>query len=354
MKILTLLIMLALSFPMGVHAQRDFEIGEDNTYVDEYIPAGTTIMAEVVEDGEHGQVSTIFGNGAQGQGTMSMDAPRYIDKDSKGNVWFIDGSQRTAKLRKTDGEKNYTVVDLVNNKVTRRDGYFAASGLVVINDTVYVSNTKTVYKLVDENRITELDKGISSYMRQNKLEYVYRMEEYDGDLYLLLRSKNGLYTLVSYDLETKDIEEKLSSFFAAGLANFYVDDQGILIASYHGEIWYHNFFPRRTTKVIETNEGQIQDVWADENDEVWFVLWKDKTEFYVLKYLHEPGQYNSIFDMTEIVAGGYEGYQDGIADEVQMSYPVDFVWDGTGMLFGDMGNNTIRKLWLDVKPYNVK
>lgn len=303
---------------------------------------------EVKQEHEYGEVTTIIGNGPQDQGDYSLDHPRHVHTDSKGNIYFIDGSQKTAKLRMWDGQKNQTIVDFKKDKVTKREGMFFSTGLAIINDVVYVSSEEDVYKIVG-GRATQLDSEIRRYM-DNKYEFIYRMEEYDDDLVLMLRNKSNEYAFVRYDLDSGDISELLPPrHYYSNPQNFYIDKDGILVACDSGNLYYVNFFPRRFKLVVDTNVGQIKDAWFDKDDLVHFVMIRDKVHSQVWML---PEDAEELGDQIEI-AGSRRGFQDGIADQVEMDIPTDFFWDGSGYLFVDGGNNAIRKLWIDNPPSNT-
>jgi hypothetical protein len=281
------------------------------------------IDSEVVTEGEYGQVSTIIGNGTAGQGEYTTDHPRFPAVDSKGNIYFIDGSQKTAKLRMFNGEKNTTVIDLRKDKVTRREGEFFHSGLVIINDTVYFSSEEKVYKLVDD-RATELDPSIKQWMKDNQYEYVYRMEQYEGDLVLMLWSKNWTHGFIKYDLDSKEIEELLPAQPYDAPTNFTILPQGILVSTESGNAHYEQFFPRQTITVVNTSNGIIKDVWMDKNKTIYYSIVDEK---------NKRASIHTVSNDT--------GRNIGFA----LKSPTDFTWDGEGYVFSD--GNELKWIKLD-------
>lgn len=308
--------------------------------------------AETASEGEYGQVTTVVGNGTPSQGTYTLDHPRFPAVASNGNVYFLDGSQKTMKLRMWDGNKNKTIIDMKTNKVTAREGEFFSTGLQIVNDTVYFSSEEKVYKLVG-NRATELDSDISRWMKDNHYVYIFRMEQYDNDLILMLFRKGDYtqareYGFIRYDLGTGEIEEVLPATQFPNPTNFFMQEKGISVTSLTGAIYYEKFFPRTSKDQLNTNQGSILDTWIDDTD-IYYVIQKDKVSFEIRSIpIGQRGE-----GLGTLVAGGYMGYVDGVADEVKMDYPTDFVWDGTGYVFADRENNSIRKIWIDSKPLSM-
>ena len=308
---------------------------------------GGDIDSESVQKGAEGQVSTIWGNGTQGQTERTMDHPRDIQLDSKGNIYFVDGSQNTAKLRMFDGKQNKTIVDLVNNKVTRRDGFFAAAGLAIIHDNVYISSSEDIYQ-VEDGRITQLTPRIQNYMKEKRLENIYRIEKYKDYIYIMFLNKSRQYNIARYDTNGGAVEQVIETGPMPSPFSFYVHgDNEIFIATELGYIVWETLFPRQTKVAFEDSDPntQISDVWIGENDDMYYAAWEDQTNAII--YDNPVG-----IDVNDIriVAGDRRGFVDGFKDEVEMDKPLDFVWDGTGYIFADMGNHSIRKLWTDIGP----
>ncbi|MGG4496606.1 hypothetical protein [Brevibacillus reuszeri] len=308
-----------------------------------YKPIGP--QASVKKSGLDGEITTVFGTGAQGQSEYTMDHPRLIQKDSKGRIWFVDGSQKNAKLRYLENNRITTVADLVKSKFNYQ-GYFLASGLAIMNDKVYLAGEGNVFTLT-EGHIIPLDSKINKYMKENQYAHIFRMEQYKGELYLMLLDKSFQYGFVKYSLVTKKIEEVLPRKSYNAPMNFYVHDKGILIACKSGYILYEQFFPRQSYMVLNASEDAIMDVFLDQNKDVYYMAWANQS-YVKIKML----PYDDEEAVIE-VAGSIRGYQDGYRQEAQMDYSTDFYWDGSGMLFGDMGNHAIRKLWLSTKPSNA-
>lgn len=302
------------------------------------------IESNVVEKGEHLEVSTIVGNGTQGQGDYTVDHPRFPVSDGEGNVYFIDGSQKTAKLRMWDGKKNKTIVDLRKNKVTGREGEFFSTGVAVAGKTVYFSSEEKAYKMIEE-RVTEVT-DISKWMKENKFQYIYRMESAKDDLIFMLWRKDDRYAFIRYTPEDRNIEELLPARRYGEPLNFELLPEGILISVRGGFLYYEQFFPRKSHTTVDTNEGTITDAWADEDKNIYYSLVKDK----VRPTIRIIPQGKKAYNETEDIVGSIAGFVDGIADEVQMDNPMDFSWDGSGYLFSDRESNAIRKLWIDKKP----
>lgn len=309
--------------------------------------------AEIVKSGEYGQVSTIAGNGTQGQGAYTLDHPRFPAPDRKGNVYFLDGNQKTMKLRKWDGSRNTTVVDMKKNTVTAREGEFFSTGLEIINGQIYFSSEEKVYKLIGD-RVTELDPAIKEWMKENHYVYIFRMEQYKNELVLMLFRKGDYtqareYGFIKYNPATKAIEEVLPAMQYPNPSNFFMQDKGISVTSLTGAIYYEKFFPRESKDQLSTNEGQILDTWIDDSY-VYFAINKDQTQYQIYR---NPIGARGDYTLGELVVGGYMGYTDGVADEVRMDYPTDFVWDGSGYVFADRDSNAIRKIWIDSKPLSM-
>lgn len=312
---------------------------------------GHATISEVVTDGEEGQVSTLWGNGTQGQGEHTMDNPRDLQVDSEGNIYFIDGSQHDAKLRMFDGQKNTTIVDLVDNKVSRRDGYFATAGMAIIQDTVYVSSTEDLYR-VEDGRIHQVTQKVRAYMENQRLQNLYRTETHGDYIYMMFFGKSRQFHIARYNpLTNEDIETMIPTKPMPSPYNFYVSSEGIFIATTTGYVILERFFPRETIKVWEDGDHktEIADVWLGEDNAIYFMQWEDQAS-HVL-YRNPKGV--DAGGVTPVI-GARRGFVDGFYDEVEMDYPIDFVWDGSGYVFGDMGNHALRKYWTDVAPAHVQ
>ena len=309
---------------------------------------GFQSISETAEKGEEGQVTTVWGNGTKGQTERSMDHPRDLAIDSKKNIYFIDGGQTSAKLRVFDGEKNKTVVDLVNNKISRRKGYFLATGLVIIHDYVYISNNEDVY-MVKEDRITQYTPKIQAYMKNKGLSDIFRLESYKDYLYIMFMNKSRQFHIARYDtVKGGAIEEIIPTKPMPSPYNFYVHGENeIFISSSIGYVIWEILFPRQTKVAWEFGDPKtiVSDIWIGSNDSLYMMAWENQVK-HVL-YENPPG-----IDATALtpVIGSRRGFVDGFEDEVEMDYPTDFIYDGTGFLFADMGNHCIRKLWTNNGP----
>jgi hypothetical protein len=102
---------------------------------------------------------------------------------------------------------------------------------------------------------------------------------------------------------------------------------------------------------IDTGDrnDNIYDVWIGKDGAMYY----SSMENQVYNYIYRNPKGNGLDDL-ELVAGGRRGFVDGVKDEVELDQATDFVWDGSGYLFGDIGNNSIRKLWMDVGPAGGK
>lgn len=322
------------------------EIKETDPHPVEGVVRGSETISERKEEAESGTVSTIWGNGVQGQSETQMDHPRKLQIDSKGNIWFVDGSQKNAKLRMFDGEKTITVVDLVENRLTDKDGYFMAAGLGIINDNVYISSTDDLYK-EHNGHLVQVDMDIRHYMDEKNAEYIYRMREYKEELYLMLMSKHKMFHFAKYNPDTGKITQVTEPKSYASPYNFFVHKENeIMIATKLGYVVWEQVNPRKTEYIdFGDHQFQVMDVWVDNDRNLYMVTCEEQVMCNI--YMDPPG---NGFDDTVIVAGGRRGFTDGFKNEVEMDYPMDFVWDGTGYIFGDTGNNSIRKLWWSEKP----
>jgi hypothetical protein len=328
-----------------VDTQLEYEAPEEAPWMSPV--QGFEPISESVQKGEEGQVSTIWGNGSQGQTERSMDHPRDLQVDSKGNIYFVDGSQHTAKLRMFDGEKNTTIVDLVNNKITRRSGYFASAGLAIIHDNVYISSTEDVFS-VENGRITQLTPKITNYMKAKKLENIYRIEPYKDYLYIMFFGKSKLFHIARYNINGGDVEEIIPSKPMPSPYSFYVHGENeIFIGTTNGYVLWETLFPRSSKVAYEfyDHKTEVADIWIGNNDSLYMVAWKDQAE----SIIYENPIGVSVEDVIPLI-GSRRGFTDGFYDEVEMDYPLDFVWDGNGYLFADMGNHSIRKLWTNISP----
>lgn len=308
---------------------------------------GNDTISETVTKGVSGQISTIWGNGIQGQNERNMDHPRSLQLDSKGNIYFVDGDQRTAKLRMFDGSKNRTIVDLVDNRLMDGVGHFFSAGLAIIHDNVYISSTEDIY-MVKDNRITQLDLKIRDWMKKNRFERIYRMEGHGDYLYMMVQSKSYYYAFVRYNVRTKEMELVLDENTYPAPYNFYIyGDNDIFITTENGYIVWEQIFPRQTKNGLNTGDrmDRVLDMWIGEDMSMYYSVMEDKMYNYI--YRNPQG---SQLDNLQLVAGNRRGFVDGVRDEVEMDMAIDFIWDGSGYIFADMNNHTIRKLWMDVAP----
>lgn len=308
---------------------------------------GGSTISESTQEGQEGQVSTVWGNGTQGQNERYMDNPRDIQVDSKGLIYFVDGSQNTAKLRVFDGKQNKTVVDLVDNKISRREGHFATAGMVVIHDNVYVCSTEDLFSVRD-GRITQLTPKIKAYIDSMNLSHIYRIEKYKDYIYLMFMNKSNQYHIARYNINGGAVEQVIETKPMPSPYNFYVHGENeIFIATTTGYIVWEILFPRETRTAWEDGDvkTEIADVWIGSNDSMYMVAWEDQSSHII--YENPVG-----VDAGGVIpfAGSRRGFTDGFNDEVELDYPIDFVWDGTGYLFADMGNHSIRKLWTSIAP----
>lgn len=318
------------------------------------VPAisAAAIKAEVVKVGEEGQVSTIIGNGTASQGKYTVEGPRNLDVDGK-KIYFVDGKHDKALLRVFDGKTNSTYVKLAGDEVAGKNSkYFVSTGLAVVDREVFVSSHVKLYSvksktLTKEKYLTHVSK-LHDYMDKNGYDYIFRMEEYDKKLYFMLAKKNGTYGFVSYDVKDKTIIEELEpKIYPSSPNNFYVDEDGILIAFQSGVIQFEGLFPRRTIEVVETNTGSFLDAWTTQNGYLHYIELRDRTQNIIER------RHRSDVDDLSLVAGSRRGYVDGMLDQVEMDGATDFVWDGSGYVFADKGNHAIRKLWVDTPPTSV-
>jgi hypothetical protein len=322
----------------------DYEVPKDAPW---WAPIrGGETISENIEQGEDGYVSTIAGNGVREQNETSMASPRKLAIDSKGHIWYTDGNQKTAKLRVFDGKKNRTVVDLVDNKLIDKDGQFMVSGLGIIQDNVYISNEKDLYK-EQGGHLVQVDFDIKHYMQNHNAEYIYRMRVYKDEIYLMLLGKSRLYQFAKYSPKTGEITQITEPRPYAAPYNFFVhEDNEIMIATELGYVVWEQLNPRRTEQIdFGDHQFKVLDVWVDNNRNLYMVTCEEQVKCHV--YMDPPG---NGFDDTQIIAGGRRGFVDGYMHEVEMDYPMDFVWDGSGYIFGDTGNNSIRKLWWSKAP----
>lgn len=308
---------------------------------------GTDAISETTQKGKDDQVSTVWGNGSQGQNERSMDHPRDVQLDSKGNIYFIDGSQKTAKIRMFNGKKNVTVMDLVNNKVSDNDGYFFTSGLAIIHDNVYVSNEKDVFK-IENGHMSQLDLKISEWMKENRYENIYRMKGHGNYLYMMVQNKSYYYAFIRYNVQTRGIEEVLPNNTYPTPYNFFIyGNNDIFVTTSNGYIVWEQLYPRQTKKGLDTGDrnDNVYDMWIGKDGSMYYSVMENQT--YNKIYKNPKGHE---LDDLELVAGGRRGFVDGIKDEVEVDQATDFIWDGTGYIFADIDNNSIRKLWLNVGP----
>lgn len=301
--------------------------------------------SEVVTSGENGQVSTIIGNGTAGQTSMLLDHPRNIDTVG-GNIYFVDGSHKTAKLRMYNGKSIKTVVDLAKSPLVKRDKYFVSTGLAAISGEVFVSSNNLLYHVIGP-RITTVDR-VNTYLKSHGMEYLYRMRHSGDWIYIMYTTKSQgyAYGFIRYNPSDGTLEPVLDGVQVNAPNNFYANDRGIIISCQDGIVQVEKLFPRETITEIETNTGSMLDAWSTKSGQLIYSMTEDR----VYGRIYTIPTSSDSYDDYSLLAGGPRGFNDGIADEVQVDGAKDFIWDGSGYLFGDAGNDSIRKLWLDDPP----
>lgn len=306
---------------------------------------GTDYDAEVVQQGLEGQVSTIFGTGVPGQTDMNMDHPRKLQVASNGDIYFIDGNHVNAKLRKFDGRRLSTVVDLMESKVLKRDGYVWTTGLAIINNQIYLGTDKDLFKVVD-GRLHQLSPKIQEFIEDNRLDTLYRMRKQGEQLYLMFKDKNGRFIIAEYNFKEDVLHQLTNLRQYAAPYQFYVDKNKhtIYVATAMNMVVVEELFPRKTLYTNLTNDSRttVSDIFLTKDNKTVFVSWSDNVANIWVDPHGDP--------KPKIYVGNYRGYIDGFYDEVQMDNPLDFVWDGSGYLFADPGNHVIRKLWMNSPP----
>lgn len=94
----------------------------------------------------------------------------------------------------------------------------------------------------------------------------------------MLRNKGGEYLFVDYSPVHKDFIKLLKDTFPGDAQNFFIDKQGILVATEGGTVYYDNFFPRRSKTVIDTNVGGFLDAWWDKDDNLYVSVMEGHTK----------------------------------------------------------------------------
>lgn len=298
--------------------------------------------ANVQEHGVDGEITTIWGTGTRGQGEITMDNPRKLQMDGEGNIYFIDGDSKNLKLRKFNGHKNETVIDLSNDEVSDRWGQFYASGLAYVNNTLYLGSNKDVYEVVN-GHLEIADKKIGDWMDQHRYGAIYRIEPSGDYIYMLLVSKSYYYTMVRYNTQTREIEELINQQTYPDPYNFSVYNGGaeFFLATDNGYVIWEKLFPRETIAAVDMAdpEAKVLDVWTDSKGSLYYSVVEDRVYSRIYKNPIGP-------DNIELVAGDRRGYKDAIQAGAEMDHATDFIWDGSGWIFADQGNHSIRKLWM--------
>lgn len=299
---------------------------------------------------EEDEVTTLVGSGAAGQGTFTMDHPRHIALQG-GNTYFVDGDHNHAKLRMYNGKELSTVVDLAKSPQFHRSKMFVDTGLAAAKDTLYVSDYQGLYKVVG-HRITAVA-AVNDYIKEQHIEYIYRMKAYQNTLILMgwKKAQSGTYIFIQYNPDDNSVSPLLDNVSYDYSPNtFYPDKDGILVTTTGGYIIYEKYSPRKTINVESFQDGNVLDAWTTASGYLHYsIVTAGGTEN---KIMARPRSSEDEED-NSLVAGGTRGYQDGVMDEAEMDFAQDFTWDGTGYIFSDEDNNMIRKLWVDDPPTNV-
>lgn len=300
--------------------------------------------AEVVNQGEEFQVSSVIGTGVGDQSENNLYYPAYTQVSDSGEIFFVDGDVKNHKIRKINDGKITTVMDLVNNKLNN-DGQFFATGLIHMGkNLLMVSNSSDIF-YIEKDRMHRVPGDVPKYMNDHHLENIWRMKKQGDDLYVMFRLKGhaNTYHIAEYDIETntlKPIIEKSDYFHPF---NFYVDENNIYVATQMGYIFREQLFPKQKTAYYHAKDAKVNvtDLWKTADGQLMFSL-HDGSYAWVMK---EEGERNFV-----TVVGSKRGYQDGVLDEVMMDNPMDFTYDGSGYIFADPGNHVIRKLWTTLAP----
>lgn len=310
--------------------------------------SGGDIDSKNIQKGENGQVSTIVGNGTQGQSARQLDTPRQLAVSPNKQVYFIDGSSQDAKIRKFDGKKNVTVVDLMQSQIVKREGEFMSTGLNFIGNTLYVSDINNLYKVTD-GRINSVGPAIKDYMEKHNFAYIFRTEKYKNYIYLMLESKSYQFSIIRYNVNTGKIEQVVEQNTYPDPYNFYVNGENeIFIACSTGYIVWEQLHPRQTIDAFvhaDPSATSMADVWIGKDDDMYMMAWEEGVKN--ILYRDPKG---GAEDEVHMVMGDRRGFVDGYQDEVEMDGATDFVWDGSGYVFADTNNHAIRKLWYNVGP----
>lgn len=296
--------------------------------------------------GKDQEISTILGTGVANQDETSMANPRKLQVDSKKNIWFIDGNHGETKLRMYNGKTIDTVVDISENTQAKRTSTIV-SGLY-IKDKPYVSTTKEVYS-VKGGELYQLDPRIMSTLKKNQMDAIYRMKGVGNKLYILALGKSYEFQFFTYDLDTREMKQVTGAETYPDPYNFFVKENEIYVSTKNGYIVRITLSPRETKKIVRWKDpmAAMSDVWIGKDNALYYVVWGNQSSAEI--YRDPKGGPK---DEYYLVAGSKRGYKDGVEGNAELDYPIDFVWDGSGYLFADTGNHSIRKLWLDVPPLN--
>lgn len=308
--------------------------------------SGHNPISEVVQKGEEGQVTTVWGNGTRGQNETQLNMPRQLQLDSKGNLYFIDGDGQSGKIRMFDGKKNTTVLDLKENKVARQKGEFYVGGMVILNDVLYLASIDDLY-VVEDGRLRTATPKVAQYLKKNRLDSIIQVEKYQDYIYFLIGNKSRQYHMARYNTVSGEMETVFDTKPIPEPYSFYVHQGNeIYIGTKNGYVVMEKLFPRQSLAVIETADPMtdISDVWIGEDDDLYYVSWRDQAEHIIYQDPKGPG--SGVIPLI----GSRRGFVDGFYNEVELDYPIDFIWDGSGFLFADMGNHTIRKYWTENGP----
>ena len=334
---------------LAIEEDKEEVVKEEEKEEDVYatsLPEGDMVRearAEVIQQGEEFQVSTIMGTGVGTQGNNTMYYPAYTQVSDAGEIFFVDGDINNQKIRKIKNGKIEIVMDLTNNKLNQSGKFFTTGLIHMGKNLLMISNSFDIF-YIDGGRIHRVPGDVPKYMEDHHLVSIWRLKKQGDDIYIMFKLKGyaATYHIAQYDIETDTLTPIIERSDYYHPFNFYVDDNNIYVATQMGYIYRDQLFPKQKTAFYHAKDSEVTvtDVWKTAGGEIMFSL-HDGSYAWIMK---EEG--NSFAN----VAGSIRGYQDGVLDEVMMDNPMDFTYDGSGYIFVDPGNHVIRKLWTSLRP----
>ncbi|MDX6153931.1 hypothetical protein [Marinococcus sp. PL1-022] len=346
------------------------------------------------DEGEEGEITTIWGSGESKQTATAMNNIQFIAPDAENTYYFLDGTEGNKKIRYFNGQENEVIFNLTEDSIADR---FEATGLINDSENLLVADQKNIFKIENEE-LTPYDDSWEKYFEEKEYTSIERIKKYGELIYVSIYSeKNQSTSIVTIDSEGKmselyehEEEGPINDFYVhdknhffllkkskimsiassqdeqtdgelVGDKTYFLPDEGVYYNETAGEVTTPRFFWINTDQQINvvTNDKKETSSSMEEMTFEWisfpYSIEASESAGYKVSQdasetinLHDNEEINTLLTLDEF------GYKDDELSEAELSYTNDFVWDGTGYLFADQASNSIRKYWTDNAPANVK